>query len=346
MKDLHFVQKLNDLYPLDLSTTNVSLFGAGHIHQTWLAITDSSSYIIQKFNSKVFQNPGLIAHNHQLLIDHLAFDELDFDFPLPIPNRKGRTLCLLDGEYYRILPFVPGICLQEIQAPEQAYLAAKAFSSLIATASSLDVNLFQEVIPDFHDLSMRYHQFEIALKKTSLSLHGELEKIVVFYQSQHDLVNQYQSWTKLLPKRITHNDTKINNLIFSADLTKVEAIIDLDTMMPGYVFNDFGDLVRTVACNLDENSVDFDSLKVIVDKYQALYEGFLEGSRDTLTKDEIASLHFGGEMMIYIMGLRFVTDYLNGNIYYQIKYENQNYDRAKNQMYLLKSLQQIGFNKQ
>ncbi|SNS31656.1 Phosphotransferase enzyme family protein [Belliella buryatensis] len=346
MIEQSYISRLSTLYNLDFSTFNISLFGAGHIHQTWLANRETQSYIIQKFNKNVFKNPGLIAHNHQLLIDHLDFEALDFDFPLPIPNVKGRTLCLVGDEYFRVLPFIEGVCLQEIEQPKQAFLAASAFASLIQVAVPLDVNLFQEVIPGFHDLELRFSQFIEAREYTRLKISGELAAICEFYLQQSGIVKEYQMWISLLPKRITHNDTKINNLIFSADLTKVEAIIDLDTMMPGYAFNDFGDLVRTVSCNLDENSLDFDSLKVNVDKYQALYEGFLEGSRDTLTKDEIASLHFGGGMMIYIMGLRFLTDYLNGNIYYQIKYENQNYDRAKNQMYLLKSLQQLGFNKQ
>ncbi len=339
------LSKLSESHNFDLSTYQIERFGGGHIHQTWLANGETQSFIIQQFNKNIFTSPGLIAHNHQLLIDHLDLEAFDFILPLPIPNIKGETLCQVGEEYFRVLPFVEGQCSEDIERPKKAFLAARAFASLIQAGSQLEVSLFQEVIPGFHDLELRFKQFTEAKKNSKLKIEGELEAICEFYVSQSSLVKEYQMWISILPKRITHNDTKINNLIYSRDFSKVKAIIDLDTMMPGYIFNDFGDLVRTVACTLNENAIDYNNIKINVDKYQALYEGFIEGGKDTFTKEEIASLHFGGEMMIYIMGLRFLTDYLNGNIYYQIKYEKQNYDRTKNQMYLLKALQKLGYKK-
>ncbi|MCH7408042.1 aminoglycoside phosphotransferase family protein [Belliella sp. DSM 111904] len=344
MEQIPYFAELNQSYNIDLSQYNVKRFGAGHIHQTWLAESGIDSLIIQRFNKSVFQNPDLIAHNHQLLIDQLEIDKLDFEFPLPIPNCKGRTLCLVREAYFRVLPFVSGECFQSINNPTHAYLAAKAFASLIDVASGLDVKLFQEVIPGFHDLKLRYSQFEGATTSTNMEVDEELEKLINFYQSKYELVTEYENWVKVLPKRITHNDTKINNLIFQPDLSRIAAIIDLDTIMPGYVFNDFGDLVRTVACTLDENATDFDQIQVDVDKYKAIFDGFLAGS-SFMTANERDSLHFGGEMMIYIMGLRFLTDYLNGNVYYQTRYDKQNFDRATNQMQLLKALISCGFRK-
>jgi len=138
-----------------------------------------------------------------------------------------------------------------------------------------------------------------------------------------------------LPLRATHNDTKINNLIFSEDLKKVNAVIDLDTIMAGFVFYDFGDLARTVACTRDESSLDWGNIKIDLVKYEGLLEGFYSVLAGNITDEELGSLPFGAEMMTLIMGLRFLTDHLNGNIYYQVEYPEQNLHRAKNQAELL-----------
>ncbi|MCH7401552.1 phosphotransferase enzyme family protein [Belliella kenyensis] len=344
MEKLPYFHQLNQCYWIDFSVYSIERFGEGHIHQTWLAKSDSDAWIIQHFNKCVFQDPCKIAQNHQLLINLLEFDKLNFQLPLPIPDLEGNTLCLINGEYFRVLPFVTGECFQAINDSSHGLLAARAFASLIDVASGLDVTLFQEVIPGFHDLTLRYRQFEDAVASTKIEIEGDLCKLIRFYQSKFELVTEYQRWIKVLPKRITHNDTKINNLIFHTDLSNIAAIIDLDTMMPGYVFNDFGDLVRTVTCTLDENSTAFEQISVDVDNYKAVYEGFLAGG-SFMTEAERTSLHFGGEMMTYIMGLRFLTDHLNGNVYYHTRYEKQNFDRATNQMHLLIALINCGFRK-
>jgi Ser/Thr protein kinase RdoA (MazF antagonist) len=177
-----------------------------------------------------------------------------------------------------------------------------------------------------------------AIRNTKREITGELLELVDFYLGQKNLVDEYISWRNKLPLRLTHNDTKINNLIFSEDFTKVNAVIDLDTVMAGFIFYDFGDLVRTVACTEGESSQNWQNIQVDSAKYEALLRGFQDGGKGFFTDEEIKSLLYGGKMMTCIMGFRFLADYLNGNIYYTIHYEEQNFHRAKNQMNLLKAL--------
>jgi len=335
MKNASFLSQLNDAYGLKLLEQQIQKFGDGHIHKTFLIDEGVHQFILQRFNNSVFKNPERISHNHAILLDQIDTHELPFDLPLPIPNLKGELFTVIDGDYFRLAPFIRGKCINEVKNSHQAYLASKAFAQFIKAGIHIDASLFQEVIPGFNDLELRYNQLLEALSKTKRKVSGELKALVDFYLSQKDLVEEYLFWKNKLPLRLTHNDTKINNLIFSEDLTEVNAIIDLDTLTAGYVYYDFGDLVRTVACTEGESSTNWENIDFDQSKYNALLKGFLEIGEGNFTEAEIGSLPFGGKMMTCIMGFRFLADYLNGNIYYTIHYEEQNLHRAKNHMYLL-----------
>ncbi|MCR9016229.1 phosphotransferase enzyme family protein [Aquiflexum gelatinilyticum] len=341
MSSFSWLPTLNKEYGLEISPSAIRSFGDGHIHQTFLIETKSAKLILQRFNNLVFRFPERISQNHAILIDQIKSEELPYILPLPIPNLAGELFTFIDEAYFRISPFVSGKCVNEIENPHLAYLAAKAFALFIKAGIHIPASEFQEAIPGFHDLELRYNQLLEALKNTKRILSGELKELVEFYLGQKDLVDQYLSWKEKLPLRLTHSDTKINNLIFADDFSKVNAVIDLDTLMAGYVYYDFGDLVRTVACTEGEGSKDWEKINVDNAKYNALLEGFLEVGNGVFTEEEINSLSFGGLMMTCIMGFRFLADYLKGNIYYTIHYEEQNLHRAKNQMYLLKGLREL-----
>ncbi|EOZ96016.1 hypothetical protein A33Q_2609 [Indibacter alkaliphilus LW1] len=335
---LSFLEKQ---YPFSIKLESIQAFGDGHIHHTYLVDTSMGKMILQKFNNKVFTAPEKISHNHLIMLRKINRKELPFELPLPIPNKRGEVFSKLEDGIFRFSPFVQGACVNEVQEPQHAFLASKAFSQLIDAGKHIRGADLKEVIPGFNDLSLRYHQLLTAVEKSKRVLNVELKELIDFYLGREDLVKEYKAWAAKLPLRLTHNDTKINNLIFSGDLSTVKAVIDLDTIMAGFAFYDFGDLVRTVACTEHEHSTAWEKISVDKSKYEALYQGFCDGGSAFLTKDEIASLHFGGKMMTCIMGFRFLADYLNGNIYYQIKYEAQNFHRAKNHMYLLNALDQI-----
>ena len=341
MASFSWLPLFNKHYGFDILPSDIRPFGDGHIHQTFLIESNGKKLILQRFNNAVFKYPERISHNHAILIDEIKPEDLPYILPLPIPNLEEELFTLIDGTYFRISPFVSGKCVNEIENPHQAYIAAKAFAQLITAAIHIPASEFQEAIPGFHDLDLRYQQLLEALKNTKREEIGDLKELVEFYLGQKDLVDQYLSWKKKLPLRLTHSDTKINNLIFADDFSQVNAVIDLDTLMAGYVYYDFGDLVRTIACTEGESSTDWEKINVDTVKYKALMDGFMEVGKEVFTDDEIKSLPYGGMMMTCIMGFRFLADYLNGNIYYTIHYETQNLDRAKNQMYLLKGLREM-----
>jgi Ser/Thr protein kinase RdoA (MazF antagonist) len=337
MNKLKVILEAYDLNDKDL---DISKYGSGHIHTTYSVQSHNSKYILQAFNDKVFRFPERISANHIILSEHLGAKKLPFALPLPIKNQEGKYFTRHQNQLYRLFPFIEGITKDEVDLPQQAHLAAEAFGIFTHTFLGVPTDKLQEPIPDFHNLPQRYHQLLDSINHTEMQIDTDLQSLIAFYIGQKDLLDQYKSFQKNLPLRVTHSDTKINNLIFEKDLSKVKALIDLDTIMPGFIFYDFGDLVRTVACTEDESSQNWDEIQIDLDKYHSLITGFCKPLESSISKEEKASLPFGGEMMTYIMGLRFLADYLNGNVYYHINYPQQNLHRALNQFYLLKSLKE------
>lgn len=313
-------------------------FGSGLIHDTFMVEVAQKKYILQGFNSNVFIYPDRINHNLKLLSQSGDLTQLPFQLPLPILSLDGSGMVAFQGSLYRLFDFVEGRTLQQISHPNQAIRAAEAYALFSRWADDFTLDQFAETIPNFHRLEMRFDRLE-EVAKMARNLSAEENEILDFYLSQKPLVETYLKVIQQIPLRITHNDTKINNLIFSADLSKVEAVIDLDTIMPGYLLYDFGDLVRTVASAEEEISQNFSSQKLHVPIFEKLLEGYWAGAGDWMSEEEAKSLLIGGEVMTCLMGLRFLTDCIEGNVYYHVAYPEQNFHRAKNQMILLQSLQ-------
>jgi Ser/Thr protein kinase RdoA (MazF antagonist) len=313
-------------------------FGSGLIHQTFLIELNQNKYILQCFNSNVFKFPDRIEKNLGLLSELGDLKILPFQLPLPILNRDGSGIVAFKGSLYRLFDFVEGETLQQITDPNQAVKAAEAYALFSRWADSFPLDRFAETIPDFHRLDLRFDRLE-EVAKSAQNLSAAETEILDFYLAQKLLVETYLKIIHKIPQRLTHNDTKINNLIFSPDFSKVAAVIDLDTIMPGYLLYDFGDLVRTVASAAEEISQDWTSQKLLVPIFEKLLAGYWEGAGDWMSQEEAKSLLIGGEVMTCLMGVRFFTDHLEGNVYYQVAYSDQNFHRAKNQMILLQSLQ-------
>lgn len=335
--DLHSALLSNYLFSTS-QPLEIIQFGEGLIHETFLIRQDEKKWILQGFNESVFNFPDRIDNNLGLLYKFAANHPLPFQLPLPLPNYDGKGLTVINNKKYRLFDFVKGKTLQQIEKPIQAYIAAKAYGTFAAWGKNIDANQMQETIPNFHRLDLRFEKLmEVSKEKKELS--PEEQDILGFYLGQKPLVNWYLEQLHRLPVRVTHNDTKINNLIFSEDLSKVEAVIDLDTLMGGYLMYDFGDLVRTVACSFPETYTQWSEIHFNPELFKELLKGYWEGVKDISDKNESESLLFGGEIMTLIMGLRFFTDHLQGNVYYRVTYPEQNFDRAKNQMIFLKSQQ-------
>ncbi|TDK44146.1 phosphotransferase enzyme family protein [Algoriphagus formosus] len=323
----------------DLDACQVKPLGAGLIHETFLIESPNGKYVLQGFNQEVFQYPDRIAFNLEQLYTNQIADNLPFELPLPLLNENGEQLSTVDGKNWRVFPFVKGQTLEQISSKNQARNAASAFAEFSKAGTELKVDILKETIPDFHRLDLRFERFCAVASGMERKLDSEEESILRFYLNQKPLIENYKETTQKLPLRLTHNDTKINNLIFSESLDRVKALIDLDTVMPGYLLYDFGDLVRTVACTRTEISTDWENLRLDESVFEALMEGYLSGLGNLVEKEERESLLLGGEVMTCMMGLRFFTDHLQGNIYYRVNYPEQNLHRAKNQSILLRDLQ-------
>ena len=335
----HDILELLGNYALEVQEgLSFQKFGAGLIHQTFLIACGMRKFILQEFNSNVFKHPDRIEKNLSLLGKSGDLAELPFQIPFPILNRNGVGVVEFKGKRYRLFDFVEGETLQQITDPNQANSAAKAYALFSKWANSFSLNQFEETIPNFHRLDLRFQRLEEVAKEAK-NLNSEEQQILDFYLNQQELVNEYLKITSEIPQRLTHNDTKINNLIYAPQLDRVEAVIDLDTIMPGYLLYDFGDLVRTVASAAEETSQEWGSQKVLLPIFGNLLAGYWEGAADLMTEKEARSLLLGGEVMTCLMGVRFFTDHLEGNVYYQVEYHEQNLHRAKNQFILLKSLQ-------
>ena len=324
---------------LENQTLNVKPLGEGLIHETLLVENTTDKWVLQGFNEAVFNFPERIDHNLSLLSVHAKTHPLPFLLPLPILNNSGNGLTEIDGKKYRLFDFVKGTTLQHVNDSNQAYMAALAYGEFATWGQDVSGNEMQETIPNFHRLDLRFEKLILASKDKHTLSDEEIE-VLDFYLSQEHLVDWYLNQLDRLPLRVTHNDTKINNLIFSENLEKVDALIDLDTLMGGFLMYDFGDLARTVACSLPETSTQWDAIHQIPELFEELLKGYWEGVKEIATAEEAKSVLFGGEIMTLIMGLRFFTDHLQGNIYYRVAYPEQNFHRAKNQMIFLQSQQE------
>ncbi len=316
-------------------------FGSGHINSTYLVKNskDEPKYILQKINSNVFKEPSIIAKNLAKASDYLAVEHPDYLFLESIKTNEGETFLELENEFWRLSHFVPNsFSINTVETTSQAFDAAYAFGSLTKNLNGLNLDGLKPSIPGFHDLSWRYEQFLEAIESSSEHRKLEVNDQIKFYIGLKSLVNKYTEIQNNsdYPDRLIHHDTKINNVLFSSVTQKQLCVCDLDTLMPGKVISDFGDMMRTYLCEFSEEHTDFEVIKVRVSFFEAIVSGYLNALKGILTKAEIESLVYAGKFMIYMQGLRFLADYLNNDVYYPINYPNHNLDRSLNQIALLK----------
>jgi thiamine kinase-like enzyme len=320
----------------------------GHINDTYLVKTaDHSLYILQRINQGVFKDvPGLIwnkvhisNHLQQRLI-HLS-DKARLRRVLTFVNNQNGKPYTVDqeGDYWNLMIYIDqSKTFETVKSAEVAYEGGKLFGEFLNLTSDFDPNKLIEVIPKFHDMDFRYAQFQDSLKKASKErLNGAKRSIdlVAVLKDEMHLLQKLKN-TKKIKLRVTHNDTKISNALFDLN-NKGLCVIDTDTVMQGIVHYDFGDAIRTICNTAAEDEKDLDQVQFNKPFYQAYLKGFLEKTEATLTPVEIKYLALGAKTMIFIMALRFLTDYLNGDIYYKTKYDDHNLDRAKNQFKLIQS---------
>lgn len=232
------------------------------------------------------------------------------------------------------------ITIDKVNTVQEAFSAAQEFARLTRYLDKIDVAKFKETIPGFQDLALRFDQFKTALSATTPERRKGAAREIQSALGFQPLVTRYQQLIKenFLQLRIVHNDTKINNVLFDAVSGEAVCVIDLDTLMPGYFIYDLGDMVRTFVSPVSEEEKDFSKVVFRKDIYEAILSGYLSQMEGVMSDAEKKSIPFAGKMMTYIMALRFLADYLNGNVYYHTTYPEQNLVRAGNQLKLLEIL--------
>jgi thiamine kinase-like enzyme len=326
------------LFGYDENLFSVEPIGSGLIHRTWKLSSKADELIVQQINHLVFQHPEAIAENINLLKNHLAVYAPHYVFTAPLTALNGEQLILVDGHYYRMFRFVKGShTIDTVQTPQQAFEAAAAFGKFTKLLRGVDVTKLHTTLPNFHNLTLRYQQFEQAIAQGNPKRIKYAELLIKDVKKHHTIVEQFEQalQNQSIIKRVTHHDTKISNVLFnSAD--KAICVIDLDTVMQGYFFSDVGDMMRTYLSPVNEEETNWNHITIRKSIYDAVIAGYLSEMGDELTKDEKALLFFSGSFMIYMQSLRFLTDYLMDDVYYGASYELHNYNRAFNQYTLLK----------
>ena len=322
---------------------------SGHINDTYLIKTKTKPYyVLQRINHGIFPDvPGLIE-NKVAITQHIK-EKLQH---LSLKKQKRRILKFFktntgasyykgdEGNYWNLMQFIDkSVTHMTVPNEDVAYEGGRLLGEFLTLTSDFDASTLTEVIPNFHDMSFRYWEFEQALGLASTE---RLEKAQPYIDIVHNSKEEMHILQKLkesgeIKMRVTHNDTKISNVLFNKK-EKGLCLIDLDTVMPGIVHYDFGDAIRTSCNTAAEDETNLDLVEFNVDYYNAYTKGFLKKMEKSLTPVELKYLPLSAKTMIFIMGLRFLTDYLNGDIYYKTKYAEHNLDRAKNQFKLLHSL--------
>lgn len=328
-------------YSLNGSQLDITTLGNGHINDTFLIKAENTSFVLQRVNHHVFPDAKAVVNNALLINQHLSDKIKSGEYCLELidsyNNADGNPYWHNGDDLYRALRFIPGCkSIEIVDSPQQAYDAANAFGEFTCALFDFDAPSLATVIPKFHDLNNRIEQLKAAVEKNAHNRVKECQALIDACLNNNALIESVDYFTKNLPIRVTHNDTKINNLLFKDG--EVAAVIDLDTCMPGYLMHDFGDMVRTFCCKEPEDSINLSKVEIRDEIFKSLVGGYLSAFGDELEPVEKQSLKIGAQVMPFMLAVRFLTDHINGDVYFKIHKENHNLDRAKNQFKLYQSV--------
>lgn len=339
------MEQVLDLFRLNGRPVSCDPYGEGHINLTFLAVTDTGKrYILQRLSRAAFHDiPGLMG-NVAAVTEFLAARSPDPRSSLHlIPTLDGRSFCRdSEGEFWRVYDFVEdSLCLQTPETPEDFYQSAVAFGQFQCRLRDFPAETLCETIPNFHNTPDRYRKFHLAVDADAAGRLSSVLPEVRFLLEREEKAGTLQRLREggELPVRVTHNDTKLNNVMLDAVTRKALCVIDLDTVMPGLVAYDFGDSIRFGASTAPEDEKDLSRVEMSLDLYETYARGFIPACGG-LTAAELESLPLGAWTMTLENGLRFLTDYLEGDHYYHITRPEHNLDRCRTQLKLVSDMEQ------
>lgn len=352
MKEMN-INKIFQNFHLKYTLNMAVPFGSGHIHDTYLIKTKEDNrrdYVLQKINNSIFQNVEGLMNNIQKVTHHIKEKILKYkevygslETLEVIPTRTG-SLFYIDEQnnYWRLFNHIPNsISYDRITSSNQAFQEGKAFGQFQSLLQDLSPDELVEIIPDFHNVEKRLETFQNVVKQDPFKRAGNFSEEIDFIKSRAKEMSYINSLYRKgnITKRITHNDTKLNNVLFN-EKGKPLCVIDLDTVMPGFVAYDFGDSIRTTINTANEDEEDISKISIDMNLFEAYTKGFLSETKEFLKLEEKATLAFGAKLLTYLMGLRFFTDYLNGDKYFKIQFIHHNLQRARAQFQLLRKMEE------
>ena len=322
--------------------------GNGLINDTYHVVTegDAHDYVLQRINNAIFRDVDLLQHNIEVVTAHLrrkleaaGMPDIDRKVLQFIKARSGKTYYRDEADrYWRVMVYIPDTVTNEAVTPESAYDCGKAFGNFEKMLVDVPEQL-GETIPDFHNMELRMSQLREAVKNDAASRLAEVRDIIEELEHDADEMCKAERLYRegRLPKRICHCDTKVNNMLFDQD-GQVLCVIDLDTVMPSFIFSDYGDFLRTGANFTAEDNPDLSHVGFNEEIFKAFTTGYLQSARDFLTPIEIELLPYAVALFPFMQCVRFLADYINGDTYYKIKYLTHNLDRTRNQLALYRDV--------
>jgi hypothetical protein len=340
-------------FRIEGTVESVNPIGSGHINDSYLVTTkptDAQDYLLQRINHGIFRDvPGLTENilkvsRHlvaKILCNSSGFD--NFQVLRPIATRKGNYFFRdQKGNYWRLYNFIAGSrSFDIVETPELAFEGGKAFGIFHYLTADMDITSLIETLPDFHNIDTRLKTFRDTVNRDPEGRTGELQQEIGFVESRaeemHTILNLGRSGA--IPVRVTHNDTKFNNVLFDGQ-NRAVCVVDLDTVMPGYVLYDFGDAIRTGASTGAEDEQDLSQVGIDLTLFESYTRGYLSIAGKFLNPSELDHLAFSARFMTYIIGLRFLTDHIDGDHYYRIHHPGHNLQRARAQFRLVESMEE------
>lgn len=336
------VEKFN----VEGTIASIRPLGNGLINDTYLVVTagENDDYVLQRINNSIFQDVDLLLHNVEAVTSHIrkklieaGEDDISRKVLHFVETGEGKTYYMDGaGRYWRVSVFIPRAKTFEAVTPEYSYYAGKAFGNFEAMLVDLPETL-GETIPDFHNMELRMRQLRDAVAQDAKGRLSEVRDIVDELESHaHEMCKAERMGREgKLPKRVCHCDTKVNNMMFDEE-GRVLCVIDLDTVMPSFVFSDYGDFLRTGANFVAEDDPEIGKVGFREDIFESFTKGYLESAKSFLTPVETENLPYAVALFPYMQCVRFLTDYINGDTYYKIKYPEHNLVRTRNQLALFR----------
>jgi len=338
-------------FNLEEKIADVMPFGNGHINDTLKVTTAAGEdkYVLQRINHHIFTDVDMLQNNIGIVTSHIrrkleegGGKDIDRRVLTFLPAGSGKSY-YFDGEsYWRVCLMIPNSKSLEEVTPALSYETGKAFGDFQAMLADIPEGTLGETIPNFHNMGFRLEQLSDAVKNDAVGRYASVSDIVneINRRAEKMLIQERLYKEGKLIKRINHCDTKVNNILFDCETNNPLCVIDLDTVMPGFVLSDIGDFIRTGANTGAEDDPDLDKVNVNIEIFKAYTTGYMETAKSFLTPLEISLLPYGGRLLTYMQTVRFLADYINGDTYYKIHFPEHNLQRTKAQFKLLQSLEE------